>query len=149
MSIILARPDSARARPSSLIKDDKVYSDVFAESYPVGLYTNAAALVLQVDQILKSRSEMTARDRSNLRFYVLLWLASMLVGKALPSAGDLAKLDIKAVNDGDVELATDEVWKLYEKLGKTDQVAKGPDLRKATLEGIAARVKAVTQPLAV
>ena len=45
MSMILARPDAARARPSSLIKDNTVYSEVFSENYPVILYVNAAQLM--------------------------------------------------------------------------------------------------------
>ena len=44
MSIVLARPDTARARPSSLIKDNTVYSQVFSEAHPIGMYSNAAAL---------------------------------------------------------------------------------------------------------
>ena len=64
MSVVLARPDTARARPSSLIKDNAVYSQVFSDTYPVGMYSNAAALIRYVDRVLKSRSEMSGRDRS-------------------------------------------------------------------------------------
>ncbi|RTM07838.1 MAG: abortive phage resistance protein [Hyphomicrobiales bacterium] len=141
MTLILGRPDTARARPSSLIKDDAVYSDVFSESRPVGLYTNAAALIRIVDRVLRSRSEMKARDRSNVRFYVLFWLAGMLTKKPHPQADDIAKLDVKTISDGDVEAATDEVWKLYEALGAGDQVAKGPDLRKATMDELAKQIR--------
>ncbi len=64
MSMILARPDTARARPSSLIKDNSVYSDVFSEDHPIGLYQNAALMIRKVDRVLRSRSELSARDRS-------------------------------------------------------------------------------------
>ena len=143
MTIILGRPDTARARPSSLIKDNTVYSEVFSESHPIGLYVNAAALIRLVDRVLRSRSEMKARDRSNVRFYVLFWLAIMLVSKAAPGPADIAKLDIKAIDDGDVEIAADEVWKLYDNLGGGDQVAKGPDLRKATVDEVSMRLTAL------
>lgn len=144
MSVILARPDTARARPSSLIKDNAVYSQVFSESHPINLYSNAAALMRHVDRVLKSRSEMSARDRSNLRFYILFWLSCVLSGKTNPSPADLAKMDVKAVGDPEVEAAADEVWKIYEKLGGTDQIAKGPELRKLALEGLDEKLKGPT-----
>lgn len=140
MTIILGRPDSARARPSSLIKDNAVYSEVFSEEYPVSLYTNAATLIRMVDRVLKNRSEMTARDRSNLRFYVLFWMASMLAKKATPKPSDVAKLDVRSVDEGYVEAAIDEVWKLYEELGSSDQAAKGQEFRKRTVEQVTARL---------
>jgi len=136
MSIILARPDTARARPSSLIKDNTVYSQVFSEKHPIGMYSKAAALIRIVDRVLKSRSELSARDRSNLRFYVLFWLSCILSGKKNPSPVDLAKIDIREASDSAVEGAADEVWKIYEQLGSTDQIAKGPDLRKAAIEAL-------------
>jgi hypothetical protein len=99
-----------------------------------------------VDGVLRSRSEMTARDRSNLRFYVLYWLAAMLTRKPAPKASDVAKLDVKAIDEGDVEAAVDEVWKLYEALGSSDQAAKGADLRKRAIEEVTARVRTLHPP---
>lgn len=141
MTILLGKPDSARARPSSLIKDDTVYSQVFSEAHPISLYSNAAALIRIVDRALKSRSELKGRDRSNLRFYALYWLVAVLTRKAEPKAGDVAALDVKAVDAAEVEAAVDEVSKLYEALGSTDAAAKGPDLRKATIEKVARLVQ--------
>lgn len=136
MSIILARPDSARARPSSLIKDKTVYAQVFSEAHPINMYVNAAQLIRMVDRVLRTRSELSARDRSNLRFYVLFWLACKVAKKINPTAGDLAKIDIKAVDDAQVEAAADETFKIYETLGGTDQVAKGPDFRRMAVEAL-------------
>lgn len=136
MAIILARPDSARARPSSLIKDNVVYSQVFSETHPIGLYPNAATLIRHVDRVLKRRPEMTARDRSNLRFYVLFWLGCTVSQTSSPSTYDLAKMDVKAISDSEVEAAADDVWTIYEQLGGTDKIAKGPDLRKLALSAL-------------
>lgn len=136
MSIILSRPDTARARPSSLIKDNAVYSQVFSETHPIGMYSNAAMLIRIVDRVLKSRSELSARDRSNLRFYVLFWLTCTQTGKTNITPTNLATLDVKVVGDSQVEAAADEVWKIYEHLGASDQIAKGPELRKKVLEAL-------------
>lgn len=131
MALLLKRPDAARARPSTLIKDNADYAQVFSQSLPVSLYANAALLIGRVDRVLRSRTDLKARDRTNLRFYVLLWVASVEVKKSTLSAALIAKIDPRKVDDADIELAVDDVWKLYEKLGGSDQVAKGPDLRNS------------------
>ena len=136
MSVILGRPDTARARPSSLIKDNTVYSQVFSDTHPIGMYSNAAALIRHVDRVLKTRTEMSGRDRSNLRFYVLFWLTRVLVGKTSLTTSDLAKINVKTVDNSDVEAAADEVWKIYDGFGRTDQIAKGPELRRRALEAL-------------
>lgn len=139
MSIILGRPDTARARPSSLIKDNSVYTSVFSETLPVGLYSNAGLAVRIVDRVLKSRSEMTPRDRSNMRFYVLFWLICSLTKSTSPTAEQVSKLDIKTLDENLVESAADEVSSIYEALGSTDQVAKGPELRKQVISKLTNR----------
>lgn len=129
MTLILGQPDTARARPSTLIKDNADYSSVFSEAMPVKLYSNAALLIGHVDRVLRARTDLKARDRTNLRFYVLLWVGSTAAKRATLKAAQVAQLDVKSITDGEVEAAIDEVWKLYEKLGGTDQVAKGSELR--------------------
>ncbi len=145
MSVILGRPDTARARPSSLIKDNAVYSQVFSEAHPISMYSHAAELIIIVDRVLKSRSELSARDRSNLRFYVLFWLSGILTRRTNPTPGDLVKIDLKAVGDPTVEAAADEIWKIYEDLGATDQIAKGPELRRVALAALDKALKAALQ----
>lgn len=145
MSIILGRPDTARARPSSLIKDNSVYSQIFSEARPISMYSHSAELMRIVDRVLKGRSELSAGDRSNLRFYVLFWLTCTLAGKTKLNPADLVKIDVKAVGDPTVEAAADEIWKIYEALGATDQVAKGPELRRVALEALGKALKAAHQ----
>ena len=145
MSMVLQRPDTARARPSSLIKKDSVYAQVFSEGIPLGLYTSAAALVRRVDSVLRSRPELKARDRTNLRFYVLFWLAAWCTGTPQPKAGHIAGLDVDQIEDQDFEEAVTAIWDLYKRRGKTDQVAKGPELRKAAIRGVSARLRKARQ----
>lgn len=142
MTLILGKPDSARARPSSLIKDNAVYAQVFSEDHPIALYTNSAILIRQVDRVLKGRSELDAQNRSNLRFFALFWLTAMLTKKTEMKPLHISKLDVKAVDDDIVESAVDEVLKIYVELGKTDQVAKGPDLRRGLVAEIGRRLAA-------
>lgn len=129
MSLVRAEPDNARARPSSLIKNDEVYSALFSAKAPVGLYLNAAILIRRIEIFLKTDYDLTARDRNNLRFYVLYWLVAKKVFSTKPSAEKVSKIDCKNVKDSDIDEAFKKVWRHYQKLGATDQAAKGPELR--------------------
>lgn len=136
MAIILGKPDSARARPSSLIKDSSVYSQVFSEAHPIRLYSNSILLLRFMDRVLSKMVTINVRDRSNIRFYVLFWLASESCQKVNVSASDISQLDVDKVDVKSVECAALCVWKLFDSLGRTDQTAKGTELRRLCLEAL-------------
>ena len=124
MSIILAQPNSARARPSSLIKTTD-YSNIFSDQYPILLYSNAADFLRRTQNVLSNRSEMTRRDRTNLRFYVLYWLVASATRSDKPTPEQVARLRLDQVTDDDIEAAIDAVYPYFNQLGGDDNVAKG------------------------
>ena len=140
MTVVLQRPDAARARPSSLIKKDSDYSRVFSENFPIGLYINAAVLIRRVESVLKRRSEMTAKDRNNIRFYALFWLTAVVARSATPTKQAVADIDYKVIQDRTIEEAVDEAWDVYETLGPTDQIAKSTELRDAIIARVTAQI---------
>jgi len=140
MSIILAQPDSARARPSSLIKTDRDYSQIFSDQHPMSLYINAAELLRRVQAVLRIRSEMTQRDRTNLRFYVLYWLVASIVNSVKPTPRQVADLNRDQVTDDDIEAAIDAVWTPFKDLGGDDNVAKGSELIRSLRERMSSKL---------
>lgn len=144
MSILLNRPDDARARPSSLIKDDKVYHDLFSETIPVQVYSFAGILIKRIESHLKGRSELTARDRNNIRFYVASYLVWILAKSISPSAANIGALSTADLSESAITQATNVVMSEYGKLGSTDQAAKGPELKK-NLTAIATTAIAATK----
>ena len=136
MSAALQRPDDARARPSSLIKKDEDYSKIFASTHPIELYLIAAKLAKSTQSRLRQRTEMSPRDRNNMLFYVLMHAAACLAGSKTPTAAELASVKVASITDAVLDKSIDAVRAVYDKLGASDQVAKGPDLvatLKATL----------------
>ncbi len=128
MSIIRAKPDYARARPSSLIKTNECYSEIFSGRFPLDLYVNAALLLRRTRAALRTRSEMTPSDRTNLRFYVLYWLVASATGRVKPKPEHVANLKPDQVTDDEIEAAINAVWTPFIRLGRNDRVAKGPNL---------------------
>ena len=136
MTLVLQSPNTARARPSTLIKRNDDYGKVFSEDYPIGLYAKAASLIGKTMLFLKHRTQLTARDRNNLRFYVTFWVAALHVKKLNPTPEDIANLNVETVPDKEFEFAVTEVVDLYKQFGESDQAAKGVELRDAMFAAI-------------
>jgi len=131
MAIALQRPDTARARPSSLLKDEDNYKKVFSEDHALQLYAVCVLIMKRVDAHLRSEKlALNRKDQTNLRFYVAMLLAMNLAeGKHLTSKV-IASLPFEKLTDGDLNQALAEATKAYAELGSSDQAAKGPDLVK-------------------
>jgi hypothetical protein len=129
MAIALRRPNDARARPSSLLKRDEEYEQVFSRDYPIGLYLNCALLMKRVDQVVRSDAAgLDTKDQTNIRFYVGMAAACTAIGKVNPTPQDVSLVAVNSIADDTIETAMRRVFELYQKLGGTDQTAKGTEL---------------------
>ena len=149
LACALRDPANARARPSSLLKNDETYDRIFNEDYPLEVYFKCVSLVRRVEEIL--RSDECGIDRvhwNNLRFYVAMLVALRLAGVPVPSVRNIANIDLVEATDELVLDCIDQVWSQYLDLGATDQVAKGTQLSNTVFtsyrESAEAALRAVT-----
>lgn len=132
MAIFLQQPDSARARPSSLLKKNDVYEKVYSEQSPIGLYYTCAAAMRRVEAYLRSpASNLAEKDRNNLRFYVAMHAVAAACGRQKPTARDLAKFELSKLSDERIADSLTIIKALYLQLGASDTLAKGPKLLEA------------------
>ena len=93
MSIGLSRANDARARPSSLLKDDKDYRSIFNKKYPLNVYLWAATTQRTVDAFLRSDAAgASADERTNLRFYLAMLVVALARGKRAYSPAELHEI---------------------------------------------------------
>jgi len=130
MAILLAQPDTARARPSSLIKSESDYAKLFSEDHPVEVFLSCIEIVRAVENQLRSMDELEQKDRNNIRFYAALQLARTLAKEATPSLSSLKELAVQDISDDEVISAINICLEEYRNLGGNDQVAKGPALKE-------------------
>ena len=141
MAILLRRPDTARARPSSLLKRDDDYEKIYNPSYPLELYYVCVASMKRVENFLRQGVDMPTRDRTNLRFYVGMHAVLSLTESVHSPAPVLATINLDELTDQVIESSLTCVQEAYERLGASDQVAKGPDLRDEVLTHLAATTR--------
>lgn len=60
MTLFRGEPDNARARPSSLIKDDAVYTSIFSETFALDAYFVAASAIRTIELKLKETAGLVA-----------------------------------------------------------------------------------------
>lgn len=130
MAMVLQRPDTARARPSTLLKKDEEYQKIFDTNHPINLYYVATILMKRVDSFLKNKEDLDIKDRTNIRFYVAYSLLIHLCGKTNASIQEISNLIVSDISDNAIEPAYRLVKNQYETLGGTDQIAKGTELLK-------------------
>ena len=135
MAIVLRRPDTARARPSSLLKNDEDYLQVFNPSYPINLYYVCAEAMRRVERHLKSPSlNLASKDRNNLRFYVAMHAVAG-VGNRRRSASEIANFELAGLDQTAVEQSLETTQPKFLELGGDDRVSKGPVLLEVLLCG--------------
>jgi hypothetical protein len=82
MAMALGRPDHARARPSSLLKSDADYRQVFSDTTELPVYLWLARAQRMTDQYLQTAVEPISRpEYTNLHFHLAMLGAVDLVGR--------------------------------------------------------------------
>lgn len=141
MTLFRGEPDNARARPSSLIKDDAVYTSIFSETFALDAYFVAASAIRTIELKLKETAGLVARDRNNIRFYVLFWLCAIKSKSISLSPDKIAKLKGQ-ISDSDISEAISEVWQLFSDAGGGDQTAKGPSFKEMVKDKVKDKIQA-------
>ncbi|HWG37059.1 MAG TPA: AIPR family protein [Terriglobales bacterium] len=94
-SVVLQRPDQARARPRDYIKKDSLYDQIFASSYKLTLYIVATQLCRRVGDYLDTLG-IEAVHRRNINFYLAMYLCCELISNAHADPGRIQQIDVSA-----------------------------------------------------
>lgn len=146
VSIILHRPDDARARPGDYLKEDKkgieLYKKVFGSSrrsapIPLGAYLKCVLIIRDVTRFLEGKNNLSRGDRHNLKFYVAFCLCCDLTQNASPTANEVLSIESSQVTPARLEsalqVASDLFWGLVkanvpDNVESPDGIAKGTEL---------------------
>jgi hypothetical protein len=128
MAVVLQKPGTARARPSSLLKKDEDYEKVFSGDFPIEVFRAAIELSRLAEAHLRADAGLSPEDRVNLKFYVAMYVAALACGAARPKPGQIANLAGATIESAVLDRATTDVKTVYQQLGGTALAAKGSEL---------------------
>lgn len=131
MAITLLKPDSARARPSTLINSDTEYRKIFSLDHPIDIYLKAVQIMKAVENFLKPENcgqELERKTITNIKYYVAMVVSIKYVGGKEYIGQKLANIPSVELSNDLLQEALDHVLDEFNELGATDQVAKGSEL---------------------
>jgi hypothetical protein len=128
MAVTLLKPDSARARPSTLINSDIDYKKIFSIDMPIDVYLKVIQIMKAVENYLKPEKcgrQLERKTVTNIKYYVAMMVSMKLVEAKENLSDKLANISAISISDEVLEEALDVVLEKYSDLGASDQVAKG------------------------
>lgn len=128
ISLLLQKPDYARARPSTLLTKDETYDALYGEAQNLDVFYNAAILGKKVEKYLKRSVAYTQAQKNDILFYVLFFSVAKYLNKATINANDIKGLDISAFTDDYFDEIAQDVLAKYISLGGDGKTAKNPAL---------------------
>lgn len=131
MSVLMQKPDFARARPSTLLEDDSAYNDLYHKNNDLNTYFNVAYAGRFIELYLKEKRNFTTSEINDIKFYVLYAVFTQLCSNIYPNNRQVSIVDKELVSLQVVDMSIDLVFDLYKVQGGNDKVAKGTKLIEA------------------
>ena len=147
LAVALQRPNDARARPMSVLGNERGYCSVFDVKADTLLFLACALIYYEVVNYLKKNDSLDRDIRNDVRYYICMCLAAHLIGRATPSEAEitsLAKTVLKApVQTAVLDQCCEDVMLIYRSFGKDANAAKGGEmitaLKKKLVEDLECR----------
>lgn len=130
ISVVLRKPDYARARPSTLLTDDNTYNALYNGNNDLSAYFKCAYIGKKVQKQLKSNTDLTSAEKSDLLFYVVYAVFAKAVEKKSIGFRELKAFDTNSVSDELIANLIDDIYKKYKEEGGNGRVAKSQEFIK-------------------
>ena len=124
ITIFLKKPDYARARPSTILNDDKTYSQLYEENNDLEVFYKVAILGKKVQKNVKNCIRYSLAERSDILFYVLFAVVAHIMNKNTIVPSDIKNLNLDTVTDEIINDIKEKVYKIYKEQGGNGRVAK-------------------------
>lgn len=127
ITIFLKKPDYARARPSTLLNDEKTYNELYEKNNDLEVFYRAAVLGKKIQKNVRSVSEYSPAEKSDILYYVLYAVIADVLNKTNITLSDIKDLDMDSVTDTIIENIRNRVYEIYKKHGGNGRVVKSAE----------------------
>nr|WP_285857104.1 AIPR family protein [Mesobacillus subterraneus] len=134
ISILLKKPNYARARPSTLLNDEETYKYLYINNKILNSYYKAALIGKRVKQTINSLGIYTVSEQSDISFYVMYVCSAKIIQSKDISPEQLGHININDFSEENIKVSANYVYDKYKTLGGNNKVAKGTKLIDDILE---------------
>ena len=124
ISLVLRKPDFARARPSTLLTDEDTYKMLYEDNHDLEVFYKAARIGQNVKNNLRLSSELSSAERSDVLFYLIYAVVAKRLGKKKIDFADIKSFDIESLSTEEINEVKTAVYQKYKELGGNGRVAK-------------------------
>ena len=128
ITIFLKKPDYARARPSTLLNDEKTYNELYEKNNDLEVFYRVAVLGKKIQKNVRSVSDYSQAEKSDILYYVLYAVIADVLNKKNITPSDIKNLDMDSVTDTIIENIRNRVYEIYKQHGGNGRVAKSAEL---------------------
>ena len=127
ITIFLKKPDYARARPSTLLNDEKTYNELYEKNNDLEVFYRVALLGKKIQKNVRSGSEYSSAEKSDILYYVLYAVIADVLGKKNITPADIKNMDMDSVTDTLIKDIRNRVYEIYKQHGGNGRVAKSAE----------------------
>lgn len=127
ITIFLKKPDYARARPSTLLNDEKTYNELYEKNNDLEVFYRVAVLGKKIQKNVRSVSDYSQAEKSDILYYVLYAVIADILNKKNITPSDIKNLDMDSVTDTIIGNIRNRVYEIYKQHGGNGRVAKSAE----------------------
>lgn len=127
ITIFLKKPDYARARPSTLLNDEKTYNELYEKNNDLEVFYRVAVLGKKIQKNVRSVSDYSQAEKSDILYYVLYAVIADVLNKKNITPSDIKNLDMDSITDTIIENIRNRVYEIYKQHGGNGRVAKSAE----------------------
>lgn len=127
ISIILHKPDFARARPSTILADDQTYKFLYEENQNLDAYFKIAFLGRKIQLHLKKSDCLKSTEVNDILFYLIYAVVAKTLNKKEIYFSDFKDFQIDSITVEFIDELQVLIYDKYNELGGNGQVAKNPN----------------------
>ncbi|MBR5374911.1 MAG: AIPR family protein [Paludibacteraceae bacterium] len=124
ITLVLKKPDYARARPSTLLTDDTTYHSLYEEAPNLESYFKVAKIGKIVKSNVTLSDNLERSEKSDILFYVIYAVVAKRLKTNDITLDILKDFDCETLSDDEINESKNLVYDLYKKEGGNSRVAK-------------------------
>ena len=127
ITIFLKKPDYARARPSTLLNDERTYNELYEKNNDLEVFYRVAVLGKRIHKNVKSSPDYSPAEKSDILYYVLYAVVATVLRKQSIEPVDIKNLNMDLVTDEVIVDIRNKVYQIYKQQGGNGRVAKSAE----------------------
>lgn len=130
ISLLLQKPNFARARPSTLLSNDEYYNKLYSSSTDLDVYYNVASIGKKVERFVKAL-EYSQAEKNDILFYVMYYAVARYANKLVLTPSIMKGIGADCLTEESMLESALLVYEHYCALGGNGKTAKGTELVEA------------------